>query len=86
MDIGFSTDRPIVVNADTIPAKTNLMKDNRILCYIDFSKNEEDFYNCQYVIRVNNIILGLKNYYTFYFKGVTESGYEINDSTIVYIY
>lgn len=84
--IEFYSDRYIVINSDTIPSKTNLFLDGRIMNHIFFYKKTDAFFNSpQYLIRIDNKVLRLKDYYTFYFKGFTKSGVEINDSTIVYI-
>lgn len=84
--VEFYTDRYIVIDSDTIPARTNLISDSRMANHIFFYKETDAFYNSpQYLIRLDNKELKLKDYYTFYFKGYTKSGAEINDSTIAYI-
>ena len=84
--VEFYTDREIVIGNDTIQPKTNLMNENKISDYILFYKETDAFFNSpQYLIRLNNKILKLRDYYTFYFKGFTVTGVEIRDSTIVKI-
>jgi len=82
----FYTDREIVIGDDTILPMTNLLTENLISSYIDFYKETDAFFNSpQYLVQLDNKSLKLNDYYTFYFKGFTVSGAEINDSTIVYI-
>jgi len=84
--VKFYTDREITVGIDTILPKTNLLDETMISDYISFYKETDAFFNSpQYLIRIDNKNLKLHDYYTFYFKGFTVSGAEINDSTIVYI-
>lgn len=84
--IVFYTDREIVIGTDTISPNSNLMYDERTLDLIFFYKDSGLFSNGpQYLIQLNNDTLNLHDYYTFYFSGFTESGYKINDSTIVHI-
>lgn len=83
----FYTDRAIVIGNDTILPKTNLLAEKKCADYILLNKNETStFYSePQYVIQIDNKTFKLKDYYTFYFRGYTLSGAEINDSTIVYV-
>lgn len=84
--VEFYTDREIIVGNDTIKAKANLLDENIISDYISFYKETDAFFNSpQYLIKMNNMNLKLHDYYTFYFKGFTVNGAEINDSTIVLI-
>lgn len=84
--IEFFTYREIVFDSDTIQPLVNLLNDPRVKDYMVFYKETDAFFNSpQYLIRVDNKSLKLKDYYTFYFKGYSVSGAEINDSTIVYV-
>lgn len=82
----FYADRDIVFEGETIAARTNLLSEPDLRDHVICREDSDAFFNSpQYLIQMKRQKLDLKGYYTFYFRGVTISGVEIRDSTIVYI-
>jgi len=86
LDVYFSTDREIIIGNDTIPSKENLFKNSLTSKYVKIIEDETFYNDPQYILTFDNYELKLTGYYTFYFKAFTKDMYEINDSTIAYIY
>lgn len=82
----FISNRDFILNSDTIFAGQNLLEEELLEPYVRISKDEDAFFNPpQYIITIQKNNLSLEGYFTFMFRGVTVSGVEIIDSTIVKI-
>lgn len=84
--VDLKMDNNVIVGSDTILHGVNLLKEPRLFELLKIRKETDAFFNSpQYLIQMNNDSLNMKGNYTFKFSGVTVSGAEIEDSTVVLI-